>query len=283
MRTLLINMDEDTLILYQSIMDNFNPDYHGILFSVEAEDDKIVIETLVEDDSSAIDFIAHKLSDHIIEHVEPLIVKEESTITCYDLFDEEIDDIIARSNWEIYHKNEEDAKEYFLQLKNDIYEIIDDLNSFDLHGFIDFRLKDRRQQINEYVEYVVDQFYEEQDDKDVIDFAKNSLSVNGSKCSQMHIVIYNKTEFEIINETYERLDIDDLRSKIDIECDEVKFILSILVSYAPKKIILHTNSQQSPYLSRVLLKVFGENADICHGCEYCESLRLKKEEEENLE
>lgn len=281
MKKILINMDEDTLILYQSIVDNFT-EYYKKIFNVNLENNIIIVNIFNEDNSEVVDFLSKKIALHIMNHVEPYVIKEEAAIACYDLFEDEIEDIITRVNWEMYYKDTKEADKYIEQLTNEIYGLLNELNSFDLYGFINFRFNDRRQKINEYIEFVADQFYEEQNDKDIIDFCKNFLAIQKPKCSQMHIVIHNKTEFEIINENYEKLDIKDLREKIDEECDDTKFILGILMSYVPKKIILHTNNYQSPYLLRLLTKVFGNNIDICIGCNYCKELRIKNDDK-NLE
>ncbi|MNW17867.1 hypothetical protein D3C71_2172030 [compost metagenome] len=53
--------------------------------------------------------------------------------------------------------------------------------------------------------------------------------------------------------------------------------MSILISYAPKNVIIHTNEKQSPYLTSAVLKVYREKAQVCSQCNFCEIIREKCE------
>mgnify|MGYP002622027407 CR=1 FL=1 len=274
MRTVSIYMGKDTSILYQSIIDNYIGQYEN-LFSIDVEDEVIKINTLAKDDSIVIDFLSKKIVNHIINHYESNFIKEIVHNEFFELFDSEMDDIISRTEWILYNKGQKHHEQHVKKLENMIYETLDENSEFNYDGFIVFRLKERKDLISRFIDYVVNMFYEEQEDKEIIDFSKRILKLQNPKCKLLHVIIHDDT-FYLVNEKYENIDMDDLRNLSYVESDEIDFLLGVLISFHPEKIILHTNDNQSPYLSSIITKVF-ENIEFCSNCFHCSLIREKNE------
>jgi putative sporulation protein YtxC len=143
-----------------------------------------------------------------------------------------------------------------------------------IDGFVNFRLKDYQNELEEVIDKAVDDFMVEKEYKEFIKLLKYFVEIQNPKYNIINIIPSGEN-YHIYNEAFE--DITALCSKDFLKGDDEKIssddlLISILISVAPRKICIHkceciTNTE----LISTIKQVFCKKVTICGGCKFCDN------------
>lgn len=139
MRTLTIKTKFDSNQIYEEMMDNLS----SYNLEITLNNDCIVFN-IAENELIYIDFLSHKLATHIVENIQPRIVREEILLEFSGYLDDSVEELIKRIIWKLLYKNENAVSDQVSILKKQIKEFISQDNYLNLDGFIKFRLNDKK-------------------------------------------------------------------------------------------------------------------------------------------
>lgn len=142
----------------------------------------------------------------------------------------------------------------------------------------------KKNEIEELMSEELNQILEEEEFENFIDILKQFIAIKLPQNELVHFVMIKDKDFEFITGNRKRVDLNEvneicneLESVTDYKIETRDFILGVLMTLAPKNLIIHTNHKQDPNVVYMLNKIYGERASECQGCEFCESIRATRD------
>ena len=171
-----------------------------------------------------------------------------------------------------------DSSEYSFQnrqllLFDIFYEYISTHNSIILTGFINFRLGNYRNLLEEIVDFSVNEFIIEREYLEFVSLLR--LYVHSQSTSNRIIhAISLKNEIILLDENMEKIKIDKNLQKAkylsDVSFSNNDFVLNTLLNLLPKNIYIHLVSPSSNVdFINTLQLIFEGHITICHDCNIC--------------
>lgn len=148
-------------------------------------------------------------------------------------------------------------------------------NDLMIDGFINFRLKDFCNEIQLAVEDSVEDYLLEKEHDEFVDLLKHLITITRSKFESVHIFFNNSGSFKLYDEAMKAIDFYNYGINLmDEEINYEDVLISSLITFAPKNLILHNFKMPDIYpLIITLKKVFGEkNVKKCENCRQCSNL-----------
>lgn len=214
-------------------------------------------------------FVAIVVSEWVVRSMEPVmaeyLLKQECAIRQIDTFEE------IRPFLILDHADGQRAKIY-----KKVYEYLGEEESLNLGGFIRFRLKEYVHLLKESAESAIDEYLEEKQYKEFVQLLRHFISIQETQCELIHVVAGEDQQFLLYDHQEQPVYLPQLDhlclSGEQVNRDE-DFLISALMTLAPKRIILHSLHDQY-LLMQTLVSLYGERIDQCFACTHC--LRLTK-------
>ncbi|AEO93662.1 gp404 [Bacillus phage G] len=287
MKDLLINAGRSSTQIFEEIMNNNV--YSSKSFKVDLKDNKVHVAIKDEKNTSKyIEYVASNIASFILNFIEPKMIRDEVELECLDLFDEEIEEnIVEKVEWALLHKNEQIRQTYFLNMKNDIFDGLVSHGMFNLFGFLNFRLNDRRLEIKEYISIALEDYFSDENEEQFISLIKRIVSIQKSQIDVINLILLETNKYELITGDNKRVDIEDVEKILDEysydePVEQLHLILSVLMTLVPENIVIHMSKKQNPYIVQTLKKIFPTKTSTCESCDLCENMKILREEEDNL-
>ncbi|WP_195999347.1 putative sporulation protein YtxC [Clostridium sp. 1001271B_151109_B4] len=157
---------------------------------------------------------------------------------------------------------------------------LEENEEINIKGFITFRMKELREDIEEIIDKVVEEYMVEKEYKEFVKLLKYFVDIQESKIEKINIYIHQGGGYElkdgygndIFNEFMKELS----ECKIDTEAKIEDIIISGLITNAPKQVIIHhkENCLNAEFIETIV-NVFGDRVFYCTGCTNCETSKLK--------
>ena len=157
---------------------------------------------------------------------------------------------------------------------------LEENEEINIKGFITFRMKELREDIEEIIDKVVEEYMVEKEYKEFVKLLKYFVDIQESKLEKINIYIHEGGGYElkdgygndIFNEFMKELS----ECKIDTEAKIEDIIISGLITNAPKQVIIHhkENCLNAEFIETIV-NVFGDRVFYCTGCTNCETSKLK--------
>ncbi|GEM_PF-1566538 len=154
-------------------------------------------------------------------------------------------------------------------------------NSYiNLEGFVHFRLKKYLADLKYCVESTIDDFLMEQEYQEFLKLLKYFVTLQEPKIDQVHIMTDQEGNFQIRDSEFKELEysfqegsgFSYFHSKVQKE----DFIISYLVNFAPRKIVVHqVLCYHYPKAVEAILNIFNERVEICKKCKLCKRQRIR--------
>lgn len=221
-------------------------------------------------------YIANCLADIIIDEWEARIIRK-----------------IVRDHY-FYYKEEEKqaiikkAKEILTPMDNDSYQqrqrkekILEKILGYlDLHkelvleGFINFRLKEYQDELEEIVNSAVDEFLLEKEYLEFVRLLKYFVDIQESRVDLVKIIFKNNGKFIMLDgkdeplkhESLEGLMVDHLENGMNYD----DLLISALITLAPKEVEIHLEEgAEAGDTVKTIQNVFGRRVNNCPGCARC--------------
>jgi putative sporulation protein YtxC len=223
--------------------------------------------------------ISNALGDYIISHYEEkLISRIINNNYCY--FNSMERGEILKLTTKII-KNEEKSfinSLFKIRRRNIIVrklsEYFEYSNNLILDGFVNFRLKEYIKDLEDIVDRAVDDFLMEREYKEFIRLLRYFVEIQSPKYDTIHIIIEYDGKYTVLDEMKNEITnecIDEFINEIpeeEINYDDL--LVSSLITFAPKKIVIHSKGQlKNKELLETIKNVFSDKVSFCSGCEMC--------------
>ncbi|MDP5275181.1 putative sporulation protein YtxC [Chengkuizengella axinellae] len=174
--------------------------------------------------------------------------------------------------------NEPSQSSNFIQKKQQkieklFYQYVENNTWINLDGFIRFRLQFYLQELNEVVEYAIEEYISDQQYKDFMTLLKTFVSSQEHKIPTVHIIHNGENDFLVLDEQLKCIDVDGSADSNDGIQDKNfdDLIITKLVSISPQKIIIHTRKPEMQVI-HVIQQIFEKRTFICKYCNVCEKI-----------
>ncbi|MBZ9636376.1 putative sporulation protein YtxC [Clostridium sp. FP1] len=171
---------------------------------------------------------------------------------------------------------------YCINRKNSIMDkitkCIEENNEINISGFLTFRTKALKTDLECMVDKVVEEYMVEKEYNEFINLLKYFVEIQESKVDEINILIEKNGEYYLRDEQG-----NDLAGDMLMELPKVKFdskenteelIISTMITSAPKKIIIHcAYNCKNKELLQTISKVFVDKVYYCEECAACEKIK----------
>jgi putative sporulation protein YtxC len=225
-------------------------------------------------------YVSSALADYIVGKYDAKLI--EKIINCNYFYLNQAEKKIILSN-ALKIKNNEDRVmiNSFMHGRRQnvvmrrLLEYFEESNKIILDGFINFRLKDFKSDLEDIVDRAVDDYLMEKEYKEFLRLLKYFVDIQEPKFNMVHIIagakeneyiILNEEENEITNECMEDF-INDLPGN-ELNFDDL--LVSTLITLAPRLITIHcVSSFKNKELLETIKNVFANRVLFCSGCSLC--------------
>ena len=157
---------------------------------------------------------------------------------------------------------------------------LEENDEINIKGFITFRMKELREDIECIVDKVVEEYMVEKEYKEFVKLLKYFVDIQESKIEKINIYIHEGGGY-VLKDGYGNDVFGDFMKelsecRIDTEAKIEDIIISGLITNAPKQIIIHhkENCINTEFIETIV-NVFGDRVFYCAGCINCMSSKIK--------
>ena len=255
---------------------------------VESQDGVTHIVKLICDDKGYNEMTCNKINLYVSNVLYNIVIQKYRE---KELFQFLTDNYFFLKHNEILEVEEEIMKvlldkdipkdELFIYCSNKINNIllkiqscIEENREININGFITFRMRELREDIEEIIDKVVEKYMVEKEYKEFIRLLKYFVDIQESKIEEINLVIKKNGSYSIYDgygtDIFESLweELSDCKLGIDANMEDI--LISGLITNAPKKIMIHKkeNCKNKEFIDTII-SVFGERVVFCVGCELC--------------
>lgn len=221
-------------------------------------------------------YIANCLAQIIVDEWETRIIKKIVRNNFF-YYNEEEKKIILQKAREILNPMGQDAYHQGQRKERVTLKILHYLEQHQeliLEGFINFRLKDYQDELEEVVNSAVDDFLLEKEYMEFIRLLRYFVDIQEPRIEKVKIVFKNNGKFALFDSDNNPIRHECLEGlMIDLMDNEINYddlLISALITLAPRQLELHLEEgiNQSETL-KTIHSVFGKRVSTCSGCEKC--------------
>lgn len=157
---------------------------------------------------------------------------------------------------------------------------LEENSEININGFIRFRMKELREDIENIIDKVIESYMVEKEYREFVKLLKYFVDIQESKIDEVNIFIdeignysiKDKNKRDIFNEFMKEL----VECRIDSDAKMEDIIISGLITNAPKKVIIHgkKNCLNKEFIDTIE-NVFEDKVNYCEGCSLCTEKQVK--------
>jgi len=145
-----------------------------------------------------------------------------------------------------------------------------------IDGFINFRLKDYRQELLDAVDKAVDDFMMDREYKEFIRLLRYFVDVQEPRIEKVHVVMQASGCFRILDSSGKTINNQFLEGFVvenaDIELNYDDLLISALITIAPQSVTIHgPNVKQPCEVIETIYSIFDGRVLLCENCEICKA------------
>lgn len=263
----------------------------GIVESVELENHIIKI---LCDDNSYNERVKDIVNLYISNILYKIVLEEYKSKEMFDYLTEnyfflkqdeiiEIEDQIMKV---LFHNDSIsfDNLIYCLNKINNIIEKIkvclEENSEININGFIRFRMKELREDIESIIDKVIETYMVEKEYKEFIKLLKYFVEIQESKIEEVNIIIDEAGNYSIVDinkkDIFNEFMKELIECKVDSDVKMEDVIISGLITNAPKSVIIHgkENCINKEFMDTIE-NVFENKVSFCKGCTLCVEKQVK--------
>lgn len=206
--------------------------------------------------------------------------------TYFFLRDDELAEIIEHCKKALISEGKiiDETMVYCLNRKNNVLEkitqCVEDNSEININGFVTFRMKDIINELESIVDKVVEKYMAEKEYNEFIKLLKYFVEIQDSKIDIINILVWNDGSYEVLNEDGDNImnemvsDLTDTKYTCAVSIED--FIISGLITNAPKQVIIHCSENCSNMeFINTIKNVFTDRVKLCSECKYCEKIKSR--------
>lgn len=236
----------------------------------------VIIHYKGTNESEFLNLISSLISDCILLFFEPLLIKRCINLN-YFYFDDFEKKLIEKNSYNYIQIDEDDTLKY---RKDEIW--VNVLNyllenkSMILDGFVNFRLENYLDTINDIVDYSVNKYIVEKEYTEFINLLKIYIDSKQSEADLVHLV-YTNGESILLDSGRNIISLSDnifnAKYLSDISFSSNDYALNALLTLLPRRIELHVIGYEDEFINTLKL-IFGNRIFICKDCNICRTYKI---------
>ncbi|MGL4569758.1 MAG: putative sporulation protein YtxC [Clostridium sp.] len=221
-------------------------------------------------------YISELLYEIVIRNYKEKELFEFLTDTYFFLKQDEIIDVEVEIMQTLLRRNKiKDEDSIYCENKINkiiwsIKECLEETNEFNINGFITFRMRELKEDIERVIDKVVEKYMVEKEYKEFIKLLKYFVDIQESKVDRIDIMIGEDGSYDILDDKDNDLfnqfmnELTDCKVGVDANVEDV--IISGLITNAPKKIIIYEKKYctNKEFLDTII-NVFGDRVKFEEG------------------
>lgn len=173
---------------------------------------------------------------------------------------------------------------YCINRKNNVMDkivkCIEENNEININGFLTFRMKELREDLESIIDKVVEKYMVEKEYSEFIKLLKYFVEIQESKIDEINIIIDKNSNYEIRdkngNDIMEDFLSDLSESKLSGSTNIDDIIISGLITNSPQLIKIHCSENCSnKEMLDTIENVFTDRVSFCKECTMCKKVREK--------
>lgn len=155
-----------------------------------------------------------------------------------------------------------------------IKECIEENHEINIDGFITFRMRELRKDIEDIIDKVVEKYMVEKEYKEFIKLLKYFVDIQDSKIEEINLIALSAGGYMVTDSDGKDIfptflnELSDCKIGVDANIEDI--IISGLITSAPKKIIIHKKEEcKNKEFIETIKNVFGERVEFCDECKLC--------------
>ncbi len=222
-------------------------------------------------------YVAKILAEIIVSDEEKIIIGKIIERNYY-YFNEEERSIVYNNTLKMLKDNNGLFPNFSLnerrnQILAKLLDYLDNHHELVVEGFINFRLKDYREQLIQVVDKAVDDFMMELEYKEFIRVLRYFVEVQEPKVEEVHVVMSNNGNFKILDSFGKTINNQYLENFATQGADEINYedlLITALITIAPYNVMLHSaNPPKLQDVMETIKSIFDGRVVICPGCDIC--------------
>lgn len=166
------------------------------------------------------------------------------------------------------------AKKLRLQkVMTKVQNYLEEHTHINIEGFMRFRLRSYLEELNDIVEYAIDEFLMEKQYQEFISLLKYFVYIQEAKIPVAHLMHRGGHEFTLLNESMQPIDTDQYENfTVELLDKEINFedmIVSALITVSPQKVYIHTREPEMQVI-KTILNIFENRSLLCINCKSCQ-------------
>jgi len=219
-------------------------------------------------------YLANIITDYLMNQLTKVFINKilKSRYRCFD--EAELHKIMDNAFYFLHNLQEEsETGENILRhnrVFNEVSRYLANNTLLYLEGFFRFRLKDYFQELVESTEKAVDGYLVEQEYQEFIQLLRYFVEIQQPKLDEVHVLIQSKDEVYFLDEVSQPIRPEQIHGErlgLDEEIEYDDWLLSALITIAPRRIILHLAAESE--MAKTIISVFTDRIEICKGCALC--------------
>lgn len=217
--------------------------------------------------------LATILSYLVIDYFETGIIKNILTANYFYFDNSEISKILDLCTENLCNDDEFSLCNRQMLLFDTFYEYIITHHSIVLSGFINFRLREYRNLLEDLIDFSVNEFIIEREYLEFVSLLRLYINSQVPSSSTVHLISFENDTF-LLDENMQLINVDKnaLNAKYlsDVSFSNNDYILNTLLNLLPKKIYLHvtSNSGNLDFINTLQL-IFENRIELCNDCNIC--------------
>lgn len=217
--------------------------------------------------------LATILSYLVIDYFESDIIKNILSANYFYFDNAELDKILDLCDENLCDDEEFSFTNRQMLLFDAFYEYISTHHSIILTGFINFRLKEYRNLLEDLTDFSVNEFIIEREYLEFISLLRLYVNSQPPSPITVHLISFGN-DILLLDENMEMIDVDKnaLKAKYlsDVSFSNNDYVLNTLLNLVPEKIHLHLVSASGNLdFINTLQLVFENRIEICNDCDIC--------------
>lgn len=161
-----------------------------------------------------------------------------------------------------------------------IQECLEENIEININGFITFRMKELREDIEGIIDKVVENYMVEKEYKEFVKLLKYFVDIQESKIEEIDICIGENGNYSIRDDAGNDIFNDFMKElaecRVDTDANIEDVIISGLITNAPKNVVIHgKNNCNNKEFLETIANVFGERVSYCESCSICKVSKIK--------
>ena len=229
-------------------------------------------------------YVASALSDVIVEKWESDLIRKIIRGS-YSYFSRDEQDLIADYTGRTLNGGSDSPHGYKVNRKSQILhrlrDYFDTADELVLEGFVNFRLRDYIEELEDAVDRAVDEFLMEREHREFIRLLRHFVEIQEPRIEHVHVLLGPGNSFRLVDDDGGAIRSESLEEfvveMVDSEVSYEDLLISALITLAPHTLTVHL-SDRPPGRDEALetiLGVFGDRTTRCEGCHLCNSPRVQ--------